>query len=532
MIWPIFRKDLTLLWPLAVLVTLIQLTLEWATYNSGFYGANPVARELFHRLTLPWYAGLVAISIAVVHEDTIPGADQDWLIRPLARTDLLLAKMLFALATICLPMLVVNFLQELLLGFPILPSFGDALYKEAFLFVCLVVPAMAVAAATRNMTELVLLGVGLVLIYAASLWVSALLFGANRCPTCGSGLEWMQHVLQHLGILAGSVVVLVLQYYYRKTEVSRRVLVVGTVLLVFAQLPWNAAFRIQSRMASAAGTTPASIRIQAGTAATSGSIGGGSGRQESARRATQALLKGNVDAAVENLKHVSHPREPAVVLTVPLQITGLSQDEFVAVDRAEYSLIDARGAVLYHSVRPLDSPAPLLPDPEHGGLVQQTFQIPGAIYRAVHARAVSLSVDFSLTLRTVVAERKLAAINGEFRSPEAGLCQSIAEVSGSFVRCRNIGSAASCVAATLYAPDGRHNPQVLGCTGDYRPFIPGTTNIISFGGLELPIGDAAHAAHYEVESADLAQSYIVMKIYAAGSHFNRTVVASLPSGES
>jgi hypothetical protein len=531
MIWPIFRKDLTLLWPLAVLVTLIQLSLEWATYNSGFYAANPVARELFHLLTLPWYAGLAAISVAVIHEDTIPGADQDWLIRPLARTDLLLAKLLFAVVTICLPMLVVNFLQELLLGFPILPSLGDALYKEAFLFVCLVVPAMAIASATRNMTELVVLGVGLVLVYAASLWLSAFLFGASRCPTCGSAVEWIQHVLQHLGVFAGSVVILVLQYYHRKTAVSRRVMVLGTVLLVFAQLPWSTAFRIQSWMGTAGGTAPGSIQIQAGTAAASGLIGGGSGAQESARRATQALLKGNVDAAVENLKHVSHPREPAVVLTVPLQVSGLKQDEFVAVDRAEFSLIDAHGAVLYHSVRPLDSPSPLLPDPERGGLAQQTFQVPGAIYRQVHARAASLSINFSLTLRTVVAERKLAAVNGEFRSAEAGLCQATAEVSASFVRCRNIGRAASCIAATLYAPDGRHNPQVLGCTGDYRPFIPGTTNIISFSGLELPVRDPAKATHSEVGSADLAQSYIVMKIYEAGSHFSRTVVASLPSGE-
>jgi hypothetical protein len=531
MIWSIFRKDLTLLWPLAVLVTLIQLALEWATYNSGFYGANPVARELYHLLTLPWYGGLVAISIAVVHEDTIPGADQDWLIRPLARTDLLLAKLLFALATICLPMLVVNFAQEWVLGFPLLPSFGDALYKEAFLFVCLIVPAMAIAAATRNMTELVVLSVGLVLVYAASLWVSAVLFGTNRCPTCGSGVEWTQHVLQHLGVFAGSVVVLVLQYYHRKTQVARWVLVAGALVLVFAQLPWNAAYRIQSWMGTAGGTAPGSIQIRAGTAAVSDSIGSGSGRQESARRATQALLKGNVDAAVENLKHVSHPREAAVVLTVPLQISGLKQGEFVAVDRAEFSLIDAHGTVLYHSVRPLDSPAPLLPDPEHDGLVQQTFQVPGEIYRQVHARAVSLSVDFSLTVRTVVAEHKLAAVNGEFRSPEAGVCQATAEVSGSFVRCRNIGRAATCVAATLYAPDGRHNPQVLGCSSDYRPFIPGTTNIISFGGLELSVRGPGNAAQYEVESADLAQSYIVMKIYEAGSHFNRTVVASVPSGE-
>jgi hypothetical protein len=529
MILSIFRKDLTLLWPLAVLVTLIQLALEWATYNSGFYGANPVARELLHLLVLPWYLGLAAISVAVVHEDTIPGADQDWLVRPLARTDLLLAKMLFAVVTICLPMLVVNFAQELVLGFPLLPSLGDAVYKEAFLFVCLIVPAMAIAATTRNMTELVILGVSLVLVYAVSLWLSALLFGAGRCPTCGSGVDWMQHVLQHLGVFAGSLIVLFLQYYRRKTEVSRWVLIAGTVLLVFAQLPWSVAYGIQTWMGTGRGTAPASVQIQAGTADVSDSIGSKAGRQESARRATQALMKGNVDAAVENLKHMSHPREAAVVLTVPLRVSGLKPDEFLSVDRAEYTFFDARRAVLYHGVRPLDVPTPLLPDAAHGGVAQQVFEIPGAVYRQVRGKAVSMSVNFSLTVRSVSVERKLAAVNGEFRSTEAGLCQTTAEISASFVRCRNIGLSPTCVAATLYAPDGRHNPQVLGCTGDYRPFIPGTTSIISFSGLELRVRDDT-GTHYDVESADLAQSYIIMKIYEASSHFNRTVVVPLPSG--
>jgi hypothetical protein len=531
MIWSIFRKDLTLLWPLAVLVTLIQLALEWATYNSGFYGANPVARELLHLLVLPWFAGLAAISIAVVHEDTIPGADQDWLVRPLWRTDLLLAKMLFALVTICLPMLVVNFAQELMLGFPALPSFGDALYKEAFLFVCLIVPAMAIAAATRNMTELVILGVSLVLVYAVSLWLSAMLFGASRCPTCGSGVEWIQHVLQHLGVLAGSLIVLFLQYYRRKTQVSRWVLIAGTVLLVFAQLPWSAAFGIQTWTGTDGGTPPQSVQIQAAPAKVSGAPGVAGGRQESARRATQALLKGNVDVAVENLRHVSHPREAAVIVTVPLQVSGLQQDDFVAVDRAEFSLLDAHGAVLYHAVRPLDTPAPLLPDPEQGGAVQQIVEVPGAAYRQVRDRVASMSIDFSMTIRTVVAQQKLAAVNGEARSAQAGLCQTTGEVNASFLRCRNIGRAATCLAATLYAPDGRHNPQVLNCTGDYRPFIPGTTNIISFSGMELHVRDTAAGANLEVESADLPQSYIVMKVFEPSSHFNRKVLVPLPAAD-
>src|SRR5262249_54027620 len=150
MIWSILKKDWALLWPLAVLVTLIQIAYEWAVYKFGFFGASPLAHELMLLLAPAWYLGVIALAVAVVHEDTIPGWDQDWLTRPLPRSDLLIAKMLFVLLTVCVPMLIVNVVHELALGFAAVPSLGDALYKEIYLFVCLLIPAMAVASATRN----------------------------------------------------------------------------------------------------------------------------------------------------------------------------------------------------------------------------------------------------------------------------------------------------------------------------------------------------------------------------------------------
>ena len=248
MIWPIFRKDWTLLWPLAVLVTLIQIAFEWAVYKFGFFGATPLARELLRLLTPAWFIGVIALAVAVVYEDTVPGVDQDWLVRPVPRTDLLLAKLLFVLVTVCLPMLVLNLIDALKLGFPALPSLGGALYKEAYLFVCLLVPAMAVASATRNMIDLVVLVAALVVLYAASLWLSATLFGEDRCPTCDTSISWLQHLLQHVGLFIGSAVVLGLQYYRRRTRVSRLLLAAGVVSLVSVQLPWNAAFTLQTWM--------------------------------------------------------------------------------------------------------------------------------------------------------------------------------------------------------------------------------------------------------------------------------------------
>jgi hypothetical protein len=531
MIWTVFKKDWTLLWPLAVLVTLIQVALEWAFYKYGFFGGSPLARELLRLMTPAWNIGIVALAVAVVHEDTIPGVDQDWLIRPLMRTDLLLAKMLFVAITVCLPMFVVNVVDELALGFPLAPSLADALYKEAYLFVCLMVPAMAMASATRNTIDLVVLVAGLVVLYAVCLWLSATLLGADRCPTCDTSLSWLQHLLQHSGLLVGSAVVLALQYYRRNTRVSRLLLAVGVVLLVVVQLPWNAAFAIQTWMGVPLGSSPAAITIAAEPAEVTIASGAGRGGQDSARRATKALLQGDLDAAVQNLEGLGHRADVPVVLNVPLRVTGTGHDEFLVLDRAEFALVDARGAVLYRGTGAERKSVPLIADSADGsadpGRTQQTFELPSALYERVRSRAAGLVIDYSLTVRAVVAEHKMRAAGGEIRSTEVGICQSGADSSAAFIRCRQIGRAPNCFAATLYGPDGHHNPPVRACGSDYRPFLPSPMTIISFAGMEMPIRDAYGVAHYEVDGSDLPDSYIIFKVYETGRHFRRTVVSRL-----
>jgi len=529
MIWPIFKKDWTLLWPLAVLVTIIQIAFEWAVYEFGFFGATPLARELLRLLTPAWYVGVIALVVAVIHEDTIPGVDQDWLIRPLVRTELLLAKMLFLLTTICLPMLVFNLIDELALGFALLPSLGDALYKEAYLFICLLVPAMAVASATRNMVDLVVLVAALVILYAASLWLSATLLGVDRCPTCDTSISWLQHLFQHLGLLVGSVMVLVLQYYRRATRASRWLLAAGVVLLVVIQFPWNLAFSLQAWLGLPIGSAPVAIHISADATATTDGTAAGRGKQDSARRATQALLQGDVDAAVLNLRTFRRPHDPPVILNVPLRISGTTHDEFLVVDRAEFSLIDARGATLYSGMGSERKSVPLMPDDadNEAGVVQQQFEVPGAVYKRIGSQVVSVVVDYSLTVRAVISEHKIRAVDGEVRSPEVGICQSGADPGASYIRCKQIGRAPNCYAATLYGPDGRHNPAVHSCGSDYRPFLPAAMNIISFNGIDLPIRDAYGVAHYEVDGSDLQHSYIILKIYETGQHFQRRVVSPM-----
>jgi hypothetical protein len=209
------------------------------------------------------------------------------------------------------------------------------------------------------------------------------------------------------------------------------------------------------------------------------------------------------------------------MLNVPLRISGLTHDEFLVVDRAEFSLVDAHGEVLYRGTE--RNGAPLMPDPAQPGVVRQTFEIPGALYKRIGSRAAGLVVDYSLTVRVAVAEHKIRAAYGEVRSPEIGVCQSGADQNGVSIRCKQIGRAPNCYAATLYGPNGGHNPQVYACGSDYRPFLPSPANIVSFVGIDLSIRDAYGMAHYEVDGSDLSHSYVTLRVYEAGEHFRRSV---------
>jgi hypothetical protein len=88
-------KDCAQLWPLLTIVTVAQLTNAAMWLALGFFreprGLVTVA-SLFSGATM---LGMAALVVAVVQQDVLPGISQDWLVRPIRRSDLLRAKLTF-----------------------------------------------------------------------------------------------------------------------------------------------------------------------------------------------------------------------------------------------------------------------------------------------------------------------------------------------------------------------------------------------------------------------------------------------------
>ena len=513
---------------MAALITAIQIGYEWVSY----FDVSPGAAVLLRPLMLAWHAGIAALSAAVILQDPLPGADQDWLIRPLRRTEVMLAKLAFVVLTVSAPMFALNLGHAMALGFPFTHSLELILYKEIYVLACFILPVMALSATARNMTELIVFGALLVVAYALSLVLSAFFFGTEWCPTCDTGISWLQHVLQHAGILLGAGVVLALQYYRRRTEIARMVVVLGVVALVFIQFPWNTAFALQGWLTRSAGGSTA-IRLSSGSESPDASAteAGGPAKPLSAGQTTALLLQGHVDQALQSLHRPAGPVDSPVAIDLPVRAEGVGSDELLLVDRLEVRLFGGDGRLLYRRANVGASPAFFIPRPagdaaDTSGFTHQNIDIPAKIYRQSAAGSTRLQMDYSLTLMKTLAEYKIAAVDGLLRAPEVGRCVSQNDDDSIFVQCQTMGWTPFCYSATLYAPDGRHNPEVRKCTPDYRPYVPTPINVHGFLGIDVPVRDRYGVAHYAVDASELAKSYVLLKVYGERDHFGRTLVVS------
>ena len=107
MIWHIFKKDLKIMWPFALLVAAVHWIVPLLA-TIGFTGGRGKVQNILGVLVLagPLASGLLVA--AAVQLDAVPGVRQDWLVRPIRRRDLMLAKILFAALAVQLPILAAN----------------------------------------------------------------------------------------------------------------------------------------------------------------------------------------------------------------------------------------------------------------------------------------------------------------------------------------------------------------------------------------------------------------------------------------
>ena len=230
----IFRKDVRHLWP-QVLMFFAIAALAVVT--------DPALRMGNHRFEylapiLEPVACWVLI-VAVIHEERLIGHEQYWLTRPYTWKNLVAAKALFLAVFVSLPLFVCQCIILVATGLEPLQWLSALLWRQVFFAIFMILPAVAFAAVTANLAQVLLCVVVSFPFLAAS---SNLTYASDW-----GGLAWIRTCATALVVLGGVAAVVTLQYTRRRTGLARVVVAATLALAVaVASAPrWGPAFAVQ-----------------------------------------------------------------------------------------------------------------------------------------------------------------------------------------------------------------------------------------------------------------------------------------------
>jgi hypothetical protein len=164
-------------------------------------------------LLAAWY-----LAVMVVHQEAVPGGRQYWLTRPISWQGLLLAKAIFVMVFFQLPVLASNLAGLLANGLSPLAYVAPLLVKQGFLTAFLVLPAMALAAVTRNLGQFV--------IWVFAAFAVVLLIGFGVPGTSLGGFFWIIQSAAAVASLVAVTGLLLWQYARRRTVASQIILAI------------------------------------------------------------------------------------------------------------------------------------------------------------------------------------------------------------------------------------------------------------------------------------------------------------------
>jgi len=236
----IFRKDVRHHRPEIVLSLIAWVAFAWREtgrinpWNNLSVEYEVLLSLLSALLPIAW----VFLIVRVVHGETLVGDRQFWVTRPYEWKKLVAAKLLFILAFVNVPLLLLQIFLLRKAGFPVVPQISGLLQVQALWSVCVILPVITLAAVTASTGQflLVVLGAVLYLIAAASL--------LRIVPHANAGVAGADSLAFSLAFLVGigtSLAVVLWQYMRRITSGPRVLLLCAAVLIliIFAAMPYR-----------------------------------------------------------------------------------------------------------------------------------------------------------------------------------------------------------------------------------------------------------------------------------------------------
>lgn len=527
MAWHIFRKDCGLLWPLALAGAGGQALVSLINHRSLPYVEHDGFIAVAILLTLGIAFSISLLIVLAVQQDAIPGATQDWLVRPIRRGDLLLAKLLVLALLVHAPFVAINTVRSMSYGFPLGQSLGAALHSALELALVYSLPLMTIAALTRSVTEAILTALALALgVTLARMVVLALLSAFTHVfhfshSADGTGVAWVWELLSHALLTLLLAAVLLRQYFRRDTPKSRVLLAGGLLLVALTpDLPWRPAFAIQQGLAA---NPDAGQAVALAFDPTPGPLP--APNAAAVPLDPQRLIR-DAENKEKKKKKAADDKDITTIL-LPLRLSGLPAGSILHADHTAVRLVGTDGSTLYRgSGHIFDAPAQLAGDAP--ARLRQSLRIPAKTFHLVADQVVRLEVDYALTLLRPHTLAPFAALDGDRILPEAGHCATRIDDAGTAVEvnCIAVGQIPPCRSMVLELKNGaRRNPETFSCELDYEPAgLSVSVDPLDDSETKLPFRDASGAAHYPVDQAQLPDAQVVVSVYEAEAHFFRHIV--------
>jgi hypothetical protein len=522
MIWHIFKKDWTLLWRFAAGVGALYFALMVALLRIGRFGGTPLAGRGFS----PWGEDLTLFTAtsmfpllcllasaflitAIVQQEAIPGVRQDWLVRPIRRRDLFLAKMLGVLLMVIGPIFAADLLGALFNGFAVWPAISAALGHSLWLWIIPFLPVFVLATLTRNFMEMIVGGIALVGVWYV---MGPLWFGPVFLLNRGS-VEWMDQLIRFVVVLIGAATLLTLQYRWRRTLAAR--LLTAAVLLIYVFVPGvrsQTAFALEQRLSPNPGAGNV-IRL--------------------------SFIPDRTEQEDRPVGPASNANRSDAWVLLPIRATGLPDDAILNADSSIVRLITPDGQALTLGYQ---MGFQIWREPARGGpnvhVIEQAgngekpityvIRIPRSVYARWADQPLRVEIDYSLTLLRVVDTQTLPATGGDGRTRGLGWCGTkISEASGEVLfGCIQAGSDPRCVSIVLeHTPSGARGLPDTFCRPDYSPFRRGyNSDALSRFTERLSFGSVSGVDLSPIKETMLPESQVKARLYEPQDHFSRQLI--------
>lgn len=503
MILHIFRKDWKLLWKFFVIFTGVQFIPAFLRMKNGLFPSSAQLAFLEFPSTVVAMAVIVFMAITIVHQDAIPGISQDWLVRPIKRRDLLLAKLLFV-ALVQAAIFVADLTQVFGSGFSFSEALAGASAHNIYFGVMLTLPALCIAAVTRNLMEAIAGAAGAFLLWMCIDATAVFLRGGAgylHRPSTTGGTGWIGNYVGQCFLIIGVSLVLWMQYRKRDTRSSRWIIGVTTAVFVAAQfLPWSMIFAAQRHFSPNPGASSL-IALAAGAP--------------------------HPDPAPQLQ---SNTAPDSVHLLIPLKIAGVPDSGVIKSDRSDITLLTPDGRALFSTEG--DS---WVHNSETGSnVVMQGFNIPEKVLRQIGTTPVILKTTHSLTLLSLKSRYTMPAVNGKANNSDIGNCETTTARLGTAIvnRCDRPGSGSECINAYVEEPGTPYRIVSMPgwCTPDYAPRLErfSRTPMASWGNTFF-FHDPMSGDTFPTDEVSLAKAKAVMEVFEVQSHFQRETQLSLPT---